>query len=229
MPWESKEKDAVVKAVAIVCELTGTQFSEAAQLVMLRQLAVYPSRQVLAAIERCAVEVKGRLTLPDIVQRLDDGRPGVEEAWAMMPKAEQDAGCVTDEMSEAWGAAAHLYSADQIGARMAFKESYLAALTRNRRAAVPTKWRVSAGWDKASTEAAAIEGLKAGRLSEGEALQYILPEKHEQALYIAGKGPRPLQLPESAVQRAKELVAGVLKRLDANRNPPPPQEAGDRD
>lgn len=217
MPWKPEEKDSVVKALAVVCELTGTQFSAAAQAVILRQLGTYQPKQVIAALERCSVECRGRLSLADVVSRLDDGRPGAEEAWASFPKEESDAGCVTQEMSAAWGACHKLYEdGDHVGARMAFKEAYAREVTKGRASSQSPVWRVSPGFDKASTEAAAIEGLRKRLLTTGAALQYIAPENHENALFLAGAGPKPKLLPAANTQNlqdVKKLVAAITDKL----------------
>lgn len=176
MIWSTEEKDAVVKALTVVCETTQTVWTQATQDVVLKKLGAYSAAQVIAALDLCLNQVKFKLSYADIASRIDDGRPGAEEAWSLMPKDEQHSGCVTREMSEAWGAADSLYkSGDRVGARMAFKEKYLAAVSANRAAGDPTKWSLSPGWDRAGREAAATEGLKSGRLTESQASHYSLP------------------------------------------------------
>ena len=82
--------DAVelLQALAVTAELTGTELSEPAARVMANDLAAYPVQQVLGALTRCRRELKGRLTVAAILERLDDGRPGPNEAWAMIPQDE---------------------------------------------------------------------------------------------------------------------------------------------
>lgn len=241
MPWNPQERDQVVKALAIVCELTATNYSDAAQQVILKQLGAYPVRQVLDSLSRCAAECKFKLTLADVIQRLEDGRPGAEEAWALMPKSEEDAGCVTEEMSVAWGAASALFVDDRIAARMAFKETYERETRTARAHGIAPAWRLSPGFDKTSTEGAAIDGMRKGLLSQAAALQYIAPENHAKALFSAGLGPAPKLLPaheKPDLTRVKALVAGVLQAMETPpqatlptsdkpiRNPPHFQEEG---
>lgn len=230
--WTTKENDAAVKTLAVVCEVTQTSFSESAQKLIVSQLQNYPCRQVLKALERCAAECRYRLTLADILTRLDDGRPGAEEAWGAFPKTEDEAGVVTEEMSTAWGAASHLVAmGDKVGARMAFKEVYEREVRFARASSKPAVWRVSPGSSRSSTEAAAVEGLRRGLLSRDSALQYIDPENHQQALGVAGHGPPALPPPEQQA-RVKELVAGVMKRLEGGGQtfvPPATEPKGDRE
>ena len=77
----------LAEALAVTAELTGTELSVAAAKVMATDLAAYPRQQVLGALARCRRELKTRLTMAAVIERLDDGRPGAEEAWAMIPKS----------------------------------------------------------------------------------------------------------------------------------------------
>lgn len=173
MSWSVEEKDAVVKALTVVCETTQTVWTQATQDVVLKKLGAYSAQQVIAALDLCLNQVKFKLNYADIASRIDDGRPGAEEAWAMMPKEEEHSGCVTREMSEAWGAADSLYkNGDRVGARMAFKEKYQVSVSANRAAGQPARWNLSPGWDRAGREAAALEGFNAGRLTESQASHY---------------------------------------------------------
>jgi hypothetical protein len=57
----------------------------------------------------------------------NDGRPGAEEAWAISLAAndEHDTVVWTHECAQAWGAASPILAlGDEVGARMAFKETY---------------------------------------------------------------------------------------------------------
>jgi hypothetical protein len=87
--WTAAERDEVIKALALACEITDTHWSKPAQLLVLGQLSARPVKQVLAALSVCSNECRFKLTLADIVSRLDDGRPGAEEAWGLFPKSEE--------------------------------------------------------------------------------------------------------------------------------------------
>ena len=155
---------SLLKAIAVTAELTGTDISESAARVMLQDLSRFPETQVLEALTRCRREIKGRLTIADVIQRLDDGRPGVEEAWAMLPKSEGASVVWTEEMSRAFGVAGPLMDTDEIAARMAFKETYAKALNEARNAGVPVKWSASLGHDPYGRESVLLEAAQKGRL-----------------------------------------------------------------
>ena len=164
----------ILEAVAVCAELTGTNLSEAASRVMAEDLANYPERQILAALTRCRRELKGRLTIAEIISRIDDGRPGVEEAWAMVPKSEYETVVWTDEMATAMRNAGDLLDAgDAVGARMAFKESYLKLCQQARDIQKPVNWQVSLGYDTNGREGALIEAVQLGRLPVAHVQQFL--------------------------------------------------------
>lgn len=167
---------ALLEAIGVACELTSTSLSEGAIRVMAEECHKYPEAQVLGAIRKCCKQVKGRLTLADILTRLEDGRPGPEEAWSTVTLAmtnESRTIVWSDEMREAYGVANSL-SDDPVAARMAFKEQYALLVDKAREDGVPAKWSVSLGSDKTDRERAITEGLKQGRLS-GLYAQKLLP------------------------------------------------------
>lgn len=164
----------LIEAVAVTAELCGRTFSEAAARVFVADLARFPEAQVIAALARCRREVKGELTLSDVVSRLEDGRPGVEEAWAMVPLQESQTVVWTDEMSHAFGAALPLINRnDQVGARMAFKEAYTKAVTKARDEGKPVRWWATLGHDQGGQRPAIEAAMKQGRLTVAQARDYV--------------------------------------------------------
>ena len=84
-----KRGGAVLKAIAATAELTGAELSEAALLVFEADLSDYPEDQVLSALTRCRRELRGRLTVADVAERIASsvGHPTANEAWAMALKS----------------------------------------------------------------------------------------------------------------------------------------------
>lgn len=170
---------ALLEAIAVTAELTGTELSAPAAKVMADDLAQYPERQVLMALVRCRRELRSRLTIADVVARLDDGRPGPEEAWAAIPKDEHASTVWTDEMRVAFGASAPLIAAgDLVAARMAFLEVYRAELARARSEGRPVRWEISLGWDPRHREAILDEAVRLGRITAEHAAR-LLPVRSE--------------------------------------------------
>lgn len=159
------ERIELLQALAVTAELTGTQLSDAAATMMAADLAVYPLPQVLGALTRCRRELKTRLTVAAIIERLDDGRPGSEEAWAMIPQDERGSVVWTQEMAEAFGVAQALIAVgDLIAARMAFRETYTALVTRARSEQRQVLWMPSFGHDQGGRQPAIEEAVTKGRI-----------------------------------------------------------------
>ena len=96
-----------------------------------------------------------------------DGRPGAEEAWAMVANAigdERASVVLTEEMHKAFFVADALAD-DRVAARMAFKEAYTRAIADSRATCVPVKWVHILGHDAAGRETALLEALEKGRLT----------------------------------------------------------------
>lgn len=183
----------ILEAIAVAAEMTGTELSKAALRGMEIELDAYPEADVLAALARCRRELKHRLTLADIIERMEkrDGRPGADEAWAkaLLGMDENATVVLNDEISEAMAAARPIFNAgDEVGARMAFRSAYDRIVQANREAKVPVRWWASLGHDQQKREAAVQEGIRQGLLAN-ETARLVLPppEAHKPNPEIAAK------------------------------------------
>jgi hypothetical protein len=188
----------LIDAIVVCAELTQTQLSRPAATVFAQDLARYPEHQVLKALARCRRELKSRLSLADVISRLDDGRPGVEEAWAMIPRDENSTVVWTREMAEAYGIAAPLLSeGDRIGGRMAFKEAYTSKVQAARDAGLPVKWEPSLGHDPHGRDSVLIQAAQQGKLTADHVaglLQYReKPSEEMQKLLELVKLPKAIE------------------------------------
>ncbi|SDY38091.1 hypothetical protein [Nitrosomonas sp. Nm58] len=165
------EMEELVKAIAVTAELTGTELSIDAARVMAMDLSEYPINQVLAALTKCRRSLSGRLTVQAVISRIDDGRPGPEEAWAMVPRDESASIVWTDEMAQAFGIANSLIcDGSTIQARMAFIESYKRLCDESREQKIPVRWTPSLGHDKRGRESVLMDAVMKGRLAANHAL-----------------------------------------------------------
>jgi hypothetical protein len=183
----------LLEAVAVTAELCGRVFSEPAARVFVADLAGYPEAQVLKALQRCRKEVRGVLTVADVVGRIDDGRPGPDEAWSMLPRSEQESVVWTDEMAAAYGAcSAAMAGGDQQAARMAFREAYKTRVDVARSDAVPVRWTPCLGWDARGRDAALEKAVQLGRLSYEHAARVglSLPPPSNDMLRLVGSAVR---------------------------------------
>lgn len=190
-------------ALQATAELCGQPFSDGGLALLAEDLDGLNEAAMLKALRRCRAEIKGRLCASDILNRIEDGHPGPEEAWSMLPRNEDDTCVMTGEMAAAWGVAWPLLKAgEEVAARMAFKEVYIRNLAEARYARSKPKWFPSIGHDKNGREGPLMDAVSKGRLAH----------RHIEAL-----------LPPPDGNRLTALLAPVL---DRKRIPPPAMNDG---
>lgn len=141
-------------------------------------LKSYSMTDVRAAFERHLGENGQTITPAHIRILIDkmnpDGRPGADEAWAMLPYQDESASVVmTEEMAEAFGIAREVD--DKNGARMAFREAYNRIVERNKRAGLQPRWFASLGHDTQGREIVIAEAVRLGRISASYASGLLPP------------------------------------------------------
>lgn len=213
--------EAVIKAVGVVLELTATDLSPGALRAVVADLATYPEHQVLAALNRCRRELKPRqFSLAAVIERLDDGRPGPEEAWSMVPKDERGSVYWTTEMRDAYAVAYPLVtSGDTVQARMAFLERYRNLVQLARDGRYPVQWEFSPGHDKDGRELVLLDAVQKGRLDVNRARQ-LLPYHREdvglEARLLSAAGAEhllPAPVDEQARPAGLQKLGDTVKRL----------------
>lgn len=136
----------------------------------------------------------------------NDGRPGPEEAWALSLKArdEYDTVVWTHECVQAWAVAKPVMDVgDEVGARMAFRESYVRLVSEARERREPVAWEVSEGFDKDRRRLAVVEAVEAGRIAPGH---YLALQKPVDFLAIGmGERQEPQGIPPEIRERLKQL------------------------
>ena len=169
-------------------------------------LAAVPFQAVEAAFNRHLTDPKHGSYLPkpaDIFRQLnqasaDDGRPGADDAWGIMLRLvndERETGVLTDEMRIGWTACQPILDlGDEVGARLAFRESYAREVEKARKMAVAPRWTPTLGTDPTLRQTRLREAAEAGRIGM-DAVRTLLP------------GPTPHQIAQ---------VAGLLTGPDAS-------------
>lgn len=139
----------LIRTIMATVELCGRPMTDAAAEIFVEDVSGYPEDQVLGALARCRREVKGVLTPKDVIDRLEDGRPSPDEAWALVPKNEFDSAVWTEEMAHAWSIASTAWmDGDRAGAARAFREAYIKAVSHNRDRRIQPAWSVTQGDDR---------------------------------------------------------------------------------
>lgn len=224
-----------LKAIAVTAELTGTELSATALRVMDADLAAYPEAAVLRALDRCRKELKGRLTLSAVLERVEeeDGRPGADEAWSIALSSADEAETVvwTEEMAQAYGVARPVLDArDKVGARMAFREAYERIVRDARAAGAPCRWTVSIGQDAERRAVALQAAVTLKRLAPAAITQYLPHIKADSTVVDALFGGKPQalleqkDLTESERETNRRGLAGLRQHLEQLE-----QEAEERD
>jgi len=171
----------LLEAIAATAEIMGTTISPAAAVMMVKDLSDYKHDDVIAAL-KIVRSGSGRFNLKEIVDALakvcPDGRPGANEAWAMMPKDEHASAVMTEEMAQALHIAQPLIDdGDQYGARMAFVEAYKRIVDAAKLDGTPVKWFASLGFDKEERASVIADAVRLGRLKQDHAASLLPPEK----------------------------------------------------
>jgi hypothetical protein len=197
------ENIELLQALAVTAEVMGAEFSDGAAMAIASDLSQYPLPSVLLALRRVRLECKGRMSLADIISRIDDGRPGPDEAWAMIPVDERGSCVWTMEMAQAWGIAYPLIvDGDRIGARMAFRDAYTRIVAASRAHLRKVQWMPSLGRDHRGREAALAEAVEKGRLTHEHA-QSLLPSNANNVLSLPA--PDAVPMPDHVRQKLEDF------------------------
>jgi hypothetical protein len=168
--------DELARAVVVTGEVIGHEVTSAAATAIALALRDYAPDQVESALRKCQRELTGKLTLAAILDRMENGHVGADEAWALCPRSEAETVVWTDEIAEAFESARSLIMSDIIAARMAFRDAYGRAVSAARSERRPANWLVSLGHDRGGRIAPLRRAVALGRLAAEDALRQVSPE-----------------------------------------------------
>ena len=209
----------LIKAIAITVELLGGEsMSPAAARIFAEELSSFPLNQSLKALRKCSREVKGRLTLADVISRIEDGRPGKEEAWAMMPKGDQDSGAVTQEMATAFALCRDDFArGNENSAKATFYAKYIELVQASRDEGTPVNWFPSQGDDSAGHEQATHESRNRNRAAQDlPALPFTPRESLPAPQRSALTGPVSIMAPVLNVIAGSQKGRAILEEMKRN-------------
>lgn len=191
------KSEIVAGLIGMTAEVMGTKLQASALVMMADDLADYSVADIEIALKRCRRELAKRLTLADIIDRIEsaDGMPGADEAWALMSRPEDDTVIITEQMAEAMQAARPvLAEGDKVAARMAFKDSYSRIIAEAREKRIKPIWFVSMGRDKMGRVQPIAEAVRTGKLGLGYSLGLLAPEGKAELLSLTGNVNHPYLL-----------------------------------
>jgi hypothetical protein len=210
---EMQDKKAFVQLVADTFASYGKTLPEGALMAAWwNELKAFPMPVIAMAFSAHKDENGDFAPVPaGIAKRckMMDGRPGAEEAWAMIPMDGETSAVWTDEMAEAWGSTHPLLDmGDRVAARMAFKETYLRLVSRARETGTPVRWTLTQGSDRNGRQAALIEAVRKRRIGLDAAVSLLPPDAAQGMLMVLGVKNHPLLAPPSkeGQKRVRELL-----------------------
>lgn len=209
-------------AICATAEAMGQEMNPGTAAMMAEDLCAYPVLVVKAALKACRFEVKGKLAMADILQRVQssDGRPGKDEAWsiAMTTNDEFETVVLTDEIQLAMAAAKPVLDAgDKVGARMAFISAYERFVGQAREDTKPVSWHVSVGFDANRRVQAVTKAMELKRIPREHAQKYLadlsVEPITEDGRAIAGLLTGTVTRPEPALRQKLELVKNSMLEM----------------
>lgn len=203
------EQDTLVEMLVATAEVMGEQIRPTAAAYMVTDLATYPLRVLAEALTACRREVKGRLSLAAIMERIDDGHPAPNEAWANAIRAADEAATVvwTEQTRDSWAVALPLIEAgDKIAARQAFLEVYTRLTKEARAAGRMAVHHASIGFDASGRDGVLQQAVAAGHLAHEQVAEHL-------ALPPASPSFNPVALLAGRVEPTPEADARTRARL----------------
>jgi hypothetical protein len=208
-------KIELIKEIAVTLEYAGTVLSIPAMDMLVEMLDKYPEGKIRQALAECRDEIRGRITPADIVSRIreNDGRPTADEAWAMLPRSEEQTVVWTDEMSASYGVASHMMESDRVAARMSFISAYNTRVAEARGQASPVRWTATLGTYEAGRDHVVMDAVRKGRLSPPQA-RVLCPELPP----MAGEAPMLEQSTDHSAD-VRKFVAKIEEQVTLEKDP----------
>lgn len=205
-----REQEDLVKGLMATAEVIGDQLRPTAAAYMVQDLSCYSMAVLERALAGCRRELKGRLSLAAVLERIDDGHPAPNEAWAVAIQAADERNTVvwTTLTQQAWNTALPLVQAgDKIAARPAFLETYTRLLKDARAARLPASYTPSLGFDLISRNAALTDAVSKGLLAHDQVSDHL-------QLTAAAPAFNPVALLAGKVEASPGADAKFLARLE---------------
>jgi hypothetical protein len=206
----------IAQAIALITtEYDLTPFSDERVEMWMQALSNFPAGSVMKSVRSHITTNRFKPQLADIVagctSQLDGNWPSADEAWALMPKSEDDSAMLTNEMAQAMAAAAPLLEMrDKVAARMAFRDAYNRLVERAKIEGRSPQYFPSFGADGQRRVSMLASAVSAKQITLERATQ-ALPEYAPDLVRMLGVKNHPLLAGPSEADRAK--VKAMLMTL----------------
>ena len=175
---DERQKFDIFQKITVANTVTQSTLDDMAIKAMVELLdnQGYEFNDIKAALNKCCIEVKGRLSLKDIIDRLPkkgDELPTADEAWGLVYDFDNDqktiiAPAIAFEAGRC--GAFNLISTDKVAARMAFKAAYDKLIPNY--SGKPIRYEISLSDDKEERRTALIQAVEDGKITKQHALKY---------------------------------------------------------
>lgn len=211
------------KFVLSAFEQGGTQVTPDFARLLKIAFAQVDSNTLMQATVEAMKTAKGRLTIAEIQKHVDllasrtpDKHPSAEEAWALIPKNENDTVHVTNEMRDAMhrgGVNDFLERSDFIGAERAFKKLYDENVAKSRATGRSPIWHIELGHDPSLRVMGLERAISKGVINSTEAIGH---DPANEAIYLSAEREHIRKLPDNEQKRLTDRVlflTGELNKL----------------
>lgn len=206
-----------LKFILAIFEQGGTPATpELARLVEMTFAGMDETTLQKAAVEAMKT-VRGRITVADLQKHFDlvrvptpDEHPSAEEAWALVPKDEDETSHMTAEMKDALyrgNVYDYLNRDDHFGAERTFKKLYDENVAKSRARGQKAVWQVTLGHDRSKRVLGLERAVSRGIISSDDAYAH---DPDNQAIYLSAEKTFLLSLPPEN----RKALSGKIGQLD---------------
>lgn len=173
---DERAVERLMQEVAATAEVIGDTLTPVAASMMALELSAYDFKIVQKALASCRRELKGRLSLASVLERIEDGHLSPNVAWALAINAADERNTVvwTDEVRESWAVCLPLMlNGDKIAARQAFLEDYGKRLKDAKSERSMANYTPSLGQDVTQRDKALKDAIERGMMTSERASLYL--------------------------------------------------------
>lgn len=156
-----------------------------------------------------------RVPLPVHVKNIIFDFPTADEAWALIPKSEDDFAIWCDEMRIAFSVCRQLLEIDEVAARMAFKGSYESEVLKSKSENKRPVWTASEGFKNNNKDSTLRMAIGRGWIKEDEAAKWSYEYALQSPKYLQIEGPKETftdEVREESIKKINDILKKITKQ-----------------